>query len=164
MGITRRNLLRSFWKIGGGLLTIVAGWTSWEMLRPLTGAGVKGKLKLGSPSKFSIGTATFVNQGRLWVTNAEGQFFALSQKCPHLGCRTPFCESSGRFECPCHGSVFNIAGEWISGPSPRGMDQYSLAIEDDVVVVDTSKLTNGPDRGAADFLTDPKGPACVGTE
>jgi hypothetical protein len=42
------------------------------------------------------------------------------------------------------------------------MDQHSLTIEDDVLVVDTSKLISGPDHGAADFLTDPKGPACVG--
>ncbi|MHB1089786.1 MAG: QcrA and Rieske domain-containing protein [Ilumatobacteraceae bacterium] len=163
--MTRRNLLRTGWKIGGGLLAIAAGWTSWEMLRPLTSTGVKGKIKLGSPTKFRLGTATFVNQGRLWVANADDKnFFALSQKCPHLGCRVPFCESSGRFECPCHGSVFDIAGEWISGPSPRGMDQYPLTIEDDVLIVDTSELINGPDPGAADFLTDPKGPACVGNE
>ena len=164
MALTRRNLLRTGWKFGGSLLAIAAGWTSWEMLRPLAGSGVKGKIKLGSPSKFKAGTATFVNQGRLWLSNADGQYFALSQKCPHLGCRVPFCESSGRFECPCHGSVFDIAGEWISGPSPRGMDQHELTIEDDVIVVDTSKLISGPDHGAAVFLTDPKGPACVGNE
>ena len=44
------------------------------------------------------------------------------------------------------------------------MDQHALTIEDDVIVVDTSKLINGPDRGASQFLTDPKGPACVGNE
>ncbi len=48
---------------------------------------------------------------------------ALSQKCTHLGCRVPFCESSGQFECPCHGSMFNRAGEYRAGPAPRGMDQ-----------------------------------------
>jgi hypothetical protein len=60
--------------------------------------------------------------------------------------------------------VFDIAGEWISGPSPRGMDQHPLAVEGDVLVVDTSKRINGPDRGAATFFTDAKGPACVGNQ
>lgn len=96
------------------------------------------------------------------VANAGTEIFALSQKCPHLGCRVPFCESSGRFECPCHGSIFDIGGEWISGPSPRGMDQYALTLEDGVLIADTSELINGPDRGADQFFSEPKGPNCVG--
>ena len=162
MGMTRRYVLRTSWKIGGGMLALLAGWTSWELLRPLTASGATGKIKLGSPANFKPGSATFVNQGRLWVANADGHLFALSQKCPHLGCRVPFCESSGRFECPCHGSVFNIAGEWITGPSPRGMDQHPLTVENDELVVDTSKKITGADHGSNKFPVDSKGPACAG--
>lgn len=162
MAMTRRHLLRTGWKFGAALLAAAAGWTSWELLRPLAAADAAGKIQLGSPDNYKPGTATFVNQGRLWVANAAGHYFALSQKCPHLGCRVPFCESSGRFECPCHGSVFDIAGEWIKGPSPRGMDQHPLSVDNGVLVVDTSKRISGPDRGAATYLTDPAGPACVG--
>ena len=61
-------------------------------------------------------TSTYVPAGRMYVVNANDYLFALSQKCPHLGCHVPFCESSGRFECPCHGSVFDLAGEYITGP------------------------------------------------
>ena len=162
MKFDRRRLLEAGWKIGGGLLAAAAGWTSWDLLKPLKSAGATGKLKLGSPTNFAPGTATFVNAGRLWVANADGHLFALSQKCPHLGCRVPFCESSGRFECPCHGSVFDIAGEWISGPSPRGLDQHPLTLEDGELVADLGKRINGPDHGAAAFLTPAKGPSCSG--
>lgn len=162
MKFDRRRLLEMGWKIGGGLLAAAAGWTSWDLLRPLKPAGATGKLKLGSASSFAPGTATFVNAGRLWVANADGHLFAISQKCPHLGCRVPFCESSGRFECPCHGSVFDIAGEWISGPSPRGLDQHPLTLEDGELVADLSKRINGPDHGAAAFFTPAKGPSCSG--
>ncbi|MEI7617281.1 MAG: ubiquinol-cytochrome c reductase iron-sulfur subunit [Actinomycetota bacterium] len=162
MATTRRNLLRAGWRLCGSMLALAAGWTSWELLRPLTAAGASGKMKLGNPANFKPGTATFVNQGRLWVANADGHLFALSQKCPHLGCRVPFCESSGQFECPCHGSVFDIGGEWVKGPSPRGMDQHPLTVENNELVVDTSKRIDGPDRGASAFLTAPKGPACAG--
>lgn len=158
---TRRDFLRSGWKLGGTLLALAAGWTTWEALRPLTSGAAGIKIKLGSPSDFTEGTATFFPAGRLYLVNAMGQYFALSQKCPHLGCRVPFCESSGRFECPCHGSFFDIAGEYIKGPSPRGMDRYALAIEDNALVVDTAVLTDGPDRGTRDFLEPPKGPNCV---
>jgi cytochrome b6-f complex iron-sulfur subunit len=161
MTVTRRRLLRNGWRIGGGLLTFAAGWTSWELLRPLAASGVGGKIDLGDPSNFSEGTATYVTQGRLWVVNTGGELFALSQKCPHLGCRVPFCESSGRFECPCHGSVFDIGGEWITGPSPRGMDRHPLTIEQGNLIVDSSEQTDGPDHGAKKYFTPPKGPTCV---
>jgi cytochrome b6-f complex iron-sulfur subunit len=98
----------------------------------------------------------------MYVVNANDYVFALSQKCPHLGCHVPYCESSGRFECPCHGSVYDLAGEYISGPAPRGMDRYEVTLDGDNVVVDTGKLETGPPRGADNFLTPPKGPSCIG--
>ncbi len=162
MNLSRRRLLETGWKIGGGLLGVIAGWTSWELLRPLKAAGATGKIKVGSPGNFQKDTATYFGQGRFWVVNTSGHIFALSQKCPHLGCRVPFCESSGRFECPCHGTQFDLGGEWISGPSPRGMDQFELSIEDGDLVVDTSKKTDGPDHGARQFYRDPLGPSCAG--
>jgi Rieske Fe-S protein len=162
MSMTRRNLLRSGWKLGSGILAAIAGWTSWELLRPLAATSAGGKVKLGSPSNFQPGTATYVREGRLWVSNAGGELFALSQKCPHLGCGVPFCDSSGRFECPCHGSVFDIGGEWIQGPSPRGMDRHPLTLEGDTLVVDTGKRVDGPDHGASKYLSPAKGPSCAG--
>jgi cytochrome b6-f complex iron-sulfur subunit len=160
MTSTRRELLRTGWKIGGAALLVAAGWTAFESLRPL-GASSKGAvIDLGDPANYPPESATYVIEGRLFVANASGHLFALSQKCPHLGCRVPFCDSSGRFECPCHGSKFDLGGEWIEGPAPRGMDRYELSLENGTLVVDTSKLTAGPDRGADQFLTPPKGPSC----
>lgn len=160
MATTRREFLRTGWKIGGSLLGLAAGWTTYESLRPLAGATTGAKLKLLSPGNYPAGTATYVTEGRLWIANAGTQLLALSQKCPHLGCRVPFCPSSGHFECPCHGSRFDIGGEWIEGPAPRGMDSYALSVEGDNLVVDTSKVLSGPDRGAKDFFQPARGPRC----
>jgi len=160
MASTRREMLRTGWKIGGAALVVAAGWTAFESLRPL-GASSKGAvLDLGDPANYPSGSATYVIEGRLFVANAGGHLFALSQKCPHLGCRVPFCDSSGRFECPCHGSKFDLGGEWIQGPAPRGMDRYDLSLQNGKLLVDTSTLTDGPDRGAHQYLTPAKGPAC----
>ena len=161
MALSRRKLLRNGWRAGGGLLVSAAAWTTWELLRPLTSNAAGGKLPVGSAADFQAGTATYVREGRFWMANADGHLLALSQKCPHLGCRVPFCESSGRFECPCHGSIFDIGGEWIAGPSPRGMDRHPVSLEGDVVVVDTDKHLAGPDHGAKKFFTPAKGPACI---
>jgi len=158
---SRRNFLKAGWKLGATILAAAAGWTVYESLRPLGGSGKGGPIKLGSTATYAAGTATYVPEGRLFVANTGTTILAISQKCPHLGCRVPFCDSSGRFECPCHGSIFDIGGEWIEGPSPVGMTQYPVTADmDGALVVDTSKEIAGPPRGANQYFSPPKGPNC----
>lgn len=88
-------------------------------------------------------------------------FIALYQKCPHLGCRVPFCTASQWFECPCHGSRFNRAGERKAGPAPRGMDRFALAVESGAVIVDTSTVVQGPPIGVNTTGQEAEGPHCV---
>lgn len=159
---SRRDFLRSGWKLGGALLIGAAGYTGYEALRPLASGASGAKLTVGSTTSFAKDTSTYVAAGRMYVVNANDYLFALSQKCPHLGCHVPYCESSGRFECPCHGSVYDLAGEYIAGPAPRGMDRYEVTLDGKNVVVDTSVLKSGPPRGANTFLTPAKGPGCIG--
>ena len=161
MARSRRQFLVDMWKVGGVFLIGAAGYTAYEALRPLASAAGGGILKLGRAKDFERGTVTDFPEGRLYLTNAKGDLLALSQKCPHLGCHVPYCESSGRFECPCHGSVFDLGGEWITGPSPRGMDRYPVAVKGGVVLVDTGTLEPGPDHGAHEYFTPAKGPNCV---
>ncbi len=162
MATSRRDFLRNTWKGGGALLAAAAAYTTYEALRPLGTSAGGAKITVGDVSSFAEGTSTYVATGRFYVVNAKNHLFALSQKCPHLGCKVPFCDSSGRFECPCHGSVYDLAGEYVGGPTPRGMDRYDLTLDGTNVVVDTSKLKDGPDRGVKDFFTPPKGPGCIG--
>lgn len=150
---SRRDLLRLGWRVGGALLAGTAAWTTVEALRPLATGDAGGELPVGPATAFAEGTATYVGAGRLYVTRARGRLFALAQQCPHLGCRVPFCEGSGRFACPCHGSAFDVAGEWLSGPSPRGMDRYAVREANGQVVVDLRTLAEGPPHGTQDYLT-----------
>jgi cytochrome b6-f complex iron-sulfur subunit len=163
MATTRRRFLRSGWKLGGTVLTAAAGWTTYESLRPLVGSATGATVELGTPSNYAPGTATYISAARLFVANTGGYLYAVSQKCPHLGCRVPFCESSGQFECPCHGSKYNIGGEWIEGPAPRGLDRYALTLDakSGTLSADTSTVIVGPPRGANQFAAPAKGPSCI---
>lgn len=161
MTLTRREMLEAGWKVGGGLLVAAAGWTSYEALKPLASVGGGGTVSLLSPDAYPEGSATFVRAGRFFVTRAREELFAVSQKCPHLGCAVPFCEASGRFECPCHGSVYNLAGEWVSGPAPRGMDRHPLQIVDGAVIVNTAVLELGAPLGSREFDTPERGGECL---
>ena len=86
----------------------------------------------------------------------------LYQRCVHLGCRVPFCQSSQWFECPCHGSKYNEAGEYQLGPAPRGMDRFKIEVDGSGnVLVDTSVVVLGPPRGTDTINEPPQGAFCV---
>jgi cytochrome b6-f complex iron-sulfur subunit len=91
---------------------------------------------------------------------ADG-LMALYQKCAHLGCRVPFCQQSQWFECPCHGSKYNYAGEWELGPAPNGLQRFPVTVEGTTVKVDTSQIIPGPPRGTNTIHQPPEGPFCV---
>ncbi len=87
---------------------------------------------------------------------------ALYQRCVHLGCRVPFCLTSKWFECPCHGSKYNEAGEYQLGPAPTGMDRFPISVDGSGnVTVDTAERIPGPPRGVDTINEPPQGPYCV---
>ena len=92
----------------------------------------------------------------------EAGVVALYQKCPHLGCRVPWCITSQWFECPCHGSQYNRVGEKKAGPAPRGMDQFPISIEGGQISVDTGTIVDGPPIGTNTTGQEAEGPHCVG--
>jgi cytochrome b6-f complex iron-sulfur subunit len=158
----RRMFLNRTWKALAGLFVLEAAWGSWDMIQPSQARAFGGIIKAGLPSEFAEGTVKYFPNGRFYVAAYKGKLQALYQKCPHLGCRVPFCETSKQFECPCHGSAYNITGEYLQGPAPRGMDRFPLRIEGNQVLVDTGELIEGPPQGVLTGPSEPMGPACNG--
>jgi cytochrome b6-f complex iron-sulfur subunit len=107
--------------------------------------------------KYDVDPTPDIYQGMV----AEG-LMALYQRCVHLGCRVPWCVQSQWFECPCHGSKYNRAGEYKDGPAPRGLDRFPVVVQGGTVKVDTSQVQeNGPPRGTDTLKQEPEGPFCV---
>ena len=77
----------------------------------------------------TAGTApTEIPEGRFWLSNSSDGFLALYAVCTHLGCLPKWSDVNTRFECPCHGSMFDLDGGYITGPAPRGMDRFVTTI------------------------------------
>jgi cytochrome b6-f complex iron-sulfur subunit len=125
----------------------------------------------------SGGEPFYVGTGRFYIVPYSGRatddadyvgrgiavegIMPLYQKCVHLGCRVPFCGQSKWFECPCHGSKYNQAGEYQLGPAPRGMDRFPMEVLDGRVIVDTADIQLGPPRGTDTIDQPPQGAFCV---
>jgi cytochrome b6-f complex iron-sulfur subunit len=77
------------------------------------------------------------------VKDKDGSYWiALYQRCVHLGCTVPFRNDCNSFKCPCHGSHYNVDGEYLDGPAPRSLDRFALSFSGEDVVVNTGSLNN----------------------
>jgi cytochrome b6-f complex iron-sulfur subunit len=88
----------------------------------------------------------------------DGSYWiALYQKCVHLGCTVPFRDSCLSFKCPCHGSHYNVNGEYLDGPAPRSLDRFRISFDGDKVVVNTGDINNtvGPPENSTRLIAKP---------
>lgn len=55
------------------------------------------------------------------VQPKAGEFVAFSAACTHACCPVSYQASTSRLVCPCHGSVYDLSGNVVAGPAPRGL-------------------------------------------
>jgi len=187
LGITRRQFFNRGILTGLGIFVGGMGAAMLGFLWPGAGGGFGAKVTVGTEDDakaqfdkklpyYNAGARTYivpypkddiekakaVYDPRI-VAGMEKGYVALYQKCPHLGCRVPWCETSQWFECPCHGSKYNRVGEKKGGPAPRGMDRFVLEVSGGSITVDTSQssLVMGPAIGTDTTGQTAEGAPCV---
>lgn len=149
----------------GGIITM-EGMTAEEMLAEIKEAKTplwfsEGRMYIVAWDPSVRGAEEAYGEVGVALGPSDG-LMALFQKCVHLGCRVPWCQTSQWFECPCHGSKYNKWGEWQDGPAPRGLDRFPAEINDaGNLVVNTGILITGPSRTADVLQQPPEGPNCI---
>jgi len=98
------------------------------------------RYRIGKPEEIPVGTLVALPAQKLYVMHGPQGFFAMSAVCTHLGCLTRYEKEENRIFCPCHGSRFSTDGEVIAGPAPRQLPRLHLSLEQEVLVVDASKV------------------------
>jgi cytochrome b6-f complex iron-sulfur subunit len=179
--VSRRSFLRTAWLAGLGAAVAGFGAGTVYFLWPNLTEGFGTNIQAGDKAKIDgdieAGDGQAYNpEGRFYLVPydekvdteglyagvAGGGYLALYQRCPHLGCRVPWCATAQWWECPCHGSKYNQAGEWKEGPAPRGLDRFAIEVTGGQIVVDTAKVITGPPRGTNTTGQELEGPHCVG--
>jgi Rieske Fe-S protein len=47
----------------------------------------------------------------------EGGYHVVSPKCTHMGCTVGWNDAERTWDCPCHGSRYDVDGNVIQGPA-----------------------------------------------
>ena len=55
----------------------------------------------------------------IYIYKDDNKEYRVYSKCPHMGCSLIFNEIEKTWDCPCHGSRFDLSGKCISGPSNK---------------------------------------------
>ena len=174
-GLTRRQLLRRSIAAGIGVWVaeLVAGsigfwWSTATSASPKVRIGSLDDL-IGANSGLPIADSfpAYVPEARAFVMSVDSDHGAwnpgsdptgdgtalnvraLSQRCPHLGCRPNPCVEDFWFHCPCHQSRYDRLGIKADGvrfgPAARSMDRFAIEVDaSGVLTVDTTHVTLGP--------------------
>jgi Rieske Fe-S protein len=53
----------------------------------------------------------------------DGSLHAVSLRCTHMGCLVRFNSAERSWDCPCHGSRFDVDGAVLEGPAVDPLDR-----------------------------------------
>ena len=183
-GITRRQFLTKALRISFGAFAGIQVISYLGFIWPKVSGGFGSKIDAGSIEdiKDQIFQAdgsvipAFIPSARAYVlpldatAAANSQFssgstvtdglVAVYQRCVHLGCRVPWCNSSQGFECPCHGSKYNMIGEYFAGPAPRNLDRFNVTNSNGRLIIDTGTIIESP-RAPGMSVKYPQGLSCI---
>ncbi|MBK8030346.1 MAG: Rieske 2Fe-2S domain-containing protein [Anaerolineae bacterium] len=127
---SRREFLYYIWGASMALLLGEAGaGLIWFALPRFKEGTFGGTFNLAGDTLPQAGSAPVnVPEGRFWLSNSDAGFVVLYGVCTHLGCLPKWVDVNNRFECPCHGSKYEIDGKYIEGPAPRSLDRFRTTI------------------------------------
>jgi len=138
--VARRGFIRFL--LGFSVISTLAGIVGpiiAYLLPKNTKANYGGPAEVGRVEDFVLNTGKVVNANDkpvIVVNTKAGNIKAFSAICTHLGCVVSWNARKASIECPCHDGYFNpVTGAVVSGPPPKPLAQYEVAIKDGKVLV-----------------------------
>jgi cytochrome b6-f complex iron-sulfur subunit len=96
-------------------------------------AGRAGSLRPNSAAIFKFGS-----KPGIVVRTADGDVRAFSAVCTHLDCTVQFKNDTSQLWCACHNGTYDLGGNVVSGPPPRGLEKFVVNLRgegDDAEIV-----------------------------
>jgi cytochrome b6-f complex iron-sulfur subunit len=134
--LTRREFLNYAWLASITLLSAqTVGLALWFAFPNFKAGQFGGTFPVGQASEVlpevNSGPVPYTD-GKFWLVNVDTEVngqprkgvLAIYKVCTHLGCLYEWVPMTSRFECPCHGSKFQLTGDYIAGPARRSLDRF----------------------------------------
>jgi glycine/D-amino acid oxidase-like deaminating enzyme/nitrite reductase/ring-hydroxylating ferredoxin subunit len=84
---------------------------------------------VASADQMEAGSGAILRNGtsKLAIYRADnGQLYAMSAKCTHLGCVVNWNKAEKSWDCPCHGSRFDALGKVLNGPATKELEPVDV--------------------------------------
>ena len=158
--IDRRDFISSAAMAGGlvagyGTFAYMAGKflypepmeTAWMFVAEVSSVSGGSSITYRTPGGESV---VIVRQGQ----GADAtDFLALSNVCPHLGCKVHWEAQNNHFFCPCHNGAFNASGKAISGPPAKAgqeLKRFPLKVDSGLLYFQVPQATMTAQRPSTD--------------
>jgi len=124
--VGRRRFLA--WLSGVGIAgsAVLGSLATFFFIRPRTTYGQPNRFKIGRPEEFPPGSRIAIDPKRVCIVREGNKVAAISTTCTHLGCIVA--PSATGFQCPCHGSRFDVDGNVTGGPAPKALAWYAMTL------------------------------------
>lgn len=130
--LPRRSVLDALLGVGVATSAAAALYPIMRFLVPPAGgepstasvvAARLADMKANSGIIFPFGT-----KPAILVRTAEGEFKAFSAVCTHLECTVQYKADVSQIWCACHNGFYDLSGNVASGPPPRPLESYAVAV------------------------------------
>jgi len=104
---------------------------------PATASVVAGKASALKPNSGLV--FPFGSKPAIVVRTPEGEVRAFNAVCTHLECTVQYKADTSQIWCACHNGLYDLAGNVVSGPPPKGLEKFVVNLrgeagEEDIVV------------------------------
>lgn len=125
----RRTFLRYALLLIAGILALTGSWGLGRFALFWTRESKTREVPLDIVDKLQVGSPVHVPQAGAWLVKQkeDGPLLAFDDRCTHLGCRQKWDPARKRYQCPCHGSEFDIEGNVKRGPATRPMPRLFVS-------------------------------------
>jgi Rieske Fe-S protein len=72
----------------------------------------------------------------MFIRDSEDSVIGIDPTCTHQQCTVEHKEGSDKFECPCHGSVYDLQGNVLKGPAEKPLTRFETSLDNQRVVID----------------------------
>jgi cytochrome b6-f complex iron-sulfur subunit len=144
--LTKRNFLKVFFVAITGYVVTLLG-SSIRFMAPNVSYDPPTTFKAGYIDDYAMGTFSdrWLDTHKVWIQRKREGMVAFIAVCTHLGCVPKLVVDDNRIMCSCHGTIFTMEGDVISGPAPVPLYRAAIKLADDgQLIVDKMKKENRP--------------------